>query len=138
MIYVTKRVTFSAAHRLYNPNFSDEENAKVFGLCNNILGHGHNYDLEVTVRGDIHPETGMVIDLTRLKEILMKEIIEKVDHKHLNYDVPFLKNVIPTAENLAVKFWEILEDKINEGELYEIKLYESRNNSVTYRGKSVD
>jgi len=138
MIYVTKRVTFSAAHRLYNPNFSDEENAKVFGLCNNILGHGHNYDLEVTVRGDIHPETGMVIDLTRLKEILMKEIIEKVDHKHLNYDVPFLKNVIPTAENLAVKFWEILEDKINDGELYEIKLYESRNNSVTYRGKSVD
>jgi len=138
MIYVTKRVTFSAAHRLYNPNFSDEKNAKIFGLCNNILGHGHNYDLEVTVRGDIHPETGMVIDLTRLKEILMKEIIEKVDHKHLNYDVPFLKNVIPTAENLAVKFWEILEDKINEGELYEIKLYESRNNSVTYRGKSVD
>ncbi len=135
MIYVTRRVTFSAAHRLYNPNFSDEKNAEIFGLCNNILGHGHNYDLEVTVRGETHPETGMVIDLTRLKEIVTKEIVEKVDHKHLNYDVPFLKDVIPTAENLAMKFWEILADKIDAGELYEIKLYESRNNFVIYRGE---
>lgn len=135
MTYVTKRVSFSAAHRLYNPNFSDEKNEEIFGLCNNKMGHGHNYDLEVTVRGNVQKETGMVIDLNKLKKILIREIVEKVDHKHLNYDVPFLKGVIPTAENLAVKFWDILKDKIDEGELYEIKLYESRNNFVIYRAE---
>lgn len=135
MTYVTKRVSFSAAHRLYNPNFSDEKNEEIFGLCNNKMGHGHNYDLEVTVRGNVQKETGMVIDLNKLKKILIREIVEKVDHKHLNYDVPFLKGVIPTAENLAVKFWDILKDKIDEGELYEIKLYESRNNVVIYRAE---
>ncbi|GBD93767.1 6-carboxy-5,6,7,8-tetrahydropterin synthase [bacterium BMS3Abin05] len=135
MTYVTKRVSFSAAHRLYNPNFSDEKNEDIFGLCNNKMGHGHNYDLEVTVRGNVQKETGMVIDLNKLKKILIREIVEKVDHKHLNYDVPFLKGVIPTAENLAVKFWDILKDKIDEGELYEIKLYESRNNFVIYRAE---
>lgn len=135
MTYVTKRVSFSAAHRLYNPNFSDEKNEDIFGFCNNKMGHGHNYDLEVTVRGNVQKETGMVIDLNKLKKILIREIVEKVDHKHLNYDVPFLKGVIPTAENLAVKFWDILKDKIDEGELYEIKLYESRNNFVIYRAE---
>ncbi len=135
MIYVTRRVTFSAAHRLYNPAFSDEKNAAVFGKCNNPWGHGHNYALEVTVRGEINPKTGMVIDLKKLKEILMREIVEKVDHKHLNHDVPFLEGIIPTAENLCVQFWKILRPKIDEGELFEIKLYETENNTVTYRGE---
>ena len=135
MICVTRRVSFSAAHRLYNPAFSDEKNEAVFGKCNNTMGHGHNYDLEVTVCGEPDPQTGMVIDLKKLKDILMREIVEKVDHKHLNFDVPFLKDTIPTAENLALAFWEILRGKIDEGELFEIKLYETPNNIVVYRGE---
>lgn len=135
MVYVTRVVHFSAAHRLFNPSYSEEKNEEVFGVCNNPLGHGHNYRLEVTVRGHVSPETGMVIDLKKLKDILEREIVQKVDHKHLNYDVDFLRDVIPTAENLVLKFWEILEEKISEGELYEIRLYESDNNFVTYRGE---
>ena len=135
MIYVTRKAHFSAAHRLFNPEFPEERNDEVFGICNNLHGHGHNYEIEVTVRGEIPPETGMVIDLKKLKAIIDREIIQKVDHKHLNYDVDFLQGVIPTAENLAVKFWEVLKDKIPEGELYEIKVYESDNNFVTYRGE---
>jgi len=135
MMYVTKRVSFSAAHRLYNPKFSDEQNAALFGKCTNPMGHGHNYDLEVTVCGNPNPQTGMVIDLKKLKDILIREIVDKVDHKHLNYDVPFLAGVIPTAENLVLAFWKILEEKIDEGRLFEIKLYETPNNVVTYRGE---
>jgi 6-pyruvoyltetrahydropterin/6-carboxytetrahydropterin synthase len=135
MICVTKRVSFSAAHRLYNPEFSDEQNAAIFGKCNNPMGHGHNYDLEVTVCGNPNPQTGMVIDLKKLKDILVREIVERVDHKHLNYDVPFMNGVIPTAENLVLAFWNILEEKIDEGHLFEIKLYETPNNIVSYRGE---
>lgn len=135
MIYVTRRAHFSAAHRLFNPEFDEKTNKETFGVCNNPMGHGHNYRLEVTVRGEILPETGMVIDLKKLKTIIDREIIQKVDHKHLNFDVDFLRGVIPTAENLAMKFWEILKDKIDQGELHEIRLYESDNNFVTYRGE---
>ncbi len=134
MIYVTRKVHFSASHRLFNPEFSDSQNEKVFGICNNQMGHGHNYELEVTVRGEIPKQTGMVIDLKKLKDILQREIVNNVDHKNLNHDVDFLKNIIPTAENIAIKFWRILEDKIDNGTLYEIKLFESPNNFVTYRG----
>ncbi len=134
MVLVTRKVHFSASHRLYNPDLSDEQNEKIFGICNNPMGHGHNYELEVTVRGEIAPATGMVIDLKQLHEILRREIIDRVDHKHLNYDVDFLQGVVPTAENLAQKFWTILQNKITTGELYEIKLFESANNFVTYRG----
>jgi len=135
MIYITRKLEFCASHRLFNPEYSDEKNAQVFGLCNNPNGHGHNYVMEVTVRGDVHPETGMVLDLKALKQLVNEEIILKVDHKNLNVDVPFLKDVIPTAENLAIRFWETLETKL-EGQLYEIKLYESERNFVIYRGNS--
>ncbi len=135
MIYVTRKVHFSASHRLFNPDFDDKKNEKVFGICNNRLGHGHNYELEVTVRGKISKDTGMVIDLSKLKDILQHEIVNKVDHKNLNYDVDFLKNVIPTAENIVTKFWQILDKKIEEGTLHEIKLFESPNNFVTLRGE---
>ena len=135
MIYVTRKVHFCASHRLFNPEYSDLQNDKVFGICNNPLGHGHNYELEVTVRGEIPNETGMVIDLKKLKDLLQREIVNNVDHKNLNHDVDFLKNIIPTAENLAVKFWRLLEEKIDNGTLYEIKLFESPNNFVTYRGE---
>jgi len=135
MIYITRKLEFCASHRLFNPEYSDEKNAQVFGLCNNPNGHGHNYVMEVTVRGEVHPETGMVLDLKALKQLVNEEIILKVDHKNLNVDVPFLKDVIPTAENLAIRFWETLETKL-EGQLYEIKLYESERNFVIYRGNS--
>ena len=136
MIYITRKLEFCASHRLFNPSYSDEKNAAVFGLCNNPNGHGHNYVLEVTVRGEVHPETGMVLDLKSLKKLAIDEIIHKVDHKNLNVDVPFLEGVIPTAENLAICFWEVLESKLQEGELHELKLYESPRNFVIYRGKS--
>ncbi len=136
MIYITRKLEFCASHRLFNPGFSDEKNQEVFGLCNNPNGHGHNYTLEVTVRGEINPETGMVIDLKSLKKLVQMEIIDHVDHKNFNVDVGFMDRIIPTAENIAVKFWEILSDKIENGVLHELKLYESDRNFVVYRGNS--
>ncbi len=134
MVYVTRKASFSAAHRLFNPAWPDQKNNEVFGKCNNPNGHGHNYDIEVTVGGDPPRDTGMVIDLKKLADIIEAEIIERVDHKNLNVDVDFLRGKIPTAENMAVAFWKILAPKITEGALYSIKLYESANNIVEYRG----
>lgn len=135
MIYITRKEHFSASHRLYNPNWSDERNWETYGKCNNPNGHGHNYDIEVTVAGVPPAETGMVIDLKKLSDIITEEIVERVDHKHLNLDVDFLRGIIPTAENMAVAFWKILEKKLPAGKLYSIKLYESDNNFVEYRGE---
>jgi len=135
MVYVTRKAEFSAAHRLFNPKFSDAENEAIFDKCNNPLGHGHNYVIEVTVAGEPMKDTGYVIDLKKLKDIIDSEVIDKVDHKHLNYDVDFLHGIIPTAENLAVAFWNALEKKIPEGKLYSIKLYESDKNFVEYKGE---
>ena len=135
MIYLTKKVSFSASHRLYNPAFSDAENKKIYGMCSNPNGHGHNYELEVTIRGVPDPETGMIIDLKLLKSVLYEEIIRKVDHKHLNHDVPFMNGAIPTVENILIKFWEILQDKFDHCELHELKLYETRDNHAVYRGE---
>ena len=134
MIFITRKHEFCASHRLFNPTFSDEKNKSTFGLCNNPNGHGHNYVLEVTLSGEVSDDTGMVFDLKELKKLTHQEIIDKVDHKNLNVDVDFLKDIIPTAENLAIKFWEILEPKITKGQLYEIKLYESERNYVVYKG----
>ena len=134
MIFITRKIEFSAGHRLFNPSFSDKKNEATFGLCNNPNGHGHNYVLEVTLSGEVCDDTGMVFDLKELKKLTQREIIDKVDHKNLNVDVDYLKGIIPTAENLAIKFWEILEPKITKGRLHEIKLYESERNYVVYRG----
>ena len=138
MIYITRRLEFCASHRLFNPDFSDEKNELTFGLCNNPNGHGHNYVLEVTVKGEVDPETGMVLDLKALKKLINEEIINKVDHKNLNVDVDFLKGVIPTAENIAIHIWNILESKIESGELHEVKLFESERNFVVYHGAPVE
>lgn len=135
MVYITRKEHFSASHRLFNERWSDEKNFEVFGKCANPNGHGHNYEIEVTVAGVPPKETGMVMDLKRLSDIINEEIIERVDHKHLNFDVDFLRGVIPTAENMAIVFWKILSSKITEGKLYSIKLYESDNNFVEYRGE---
>lgn len=137
MIYITRREEFSASHRLHNPELSDEENRRVYGICNNPNGHGHNYAIEVTVRGPVPSRTGMVMDLKQLKDIIDREVLAKVDHKHLNFDVPFLKGVIPTAENVAVVFWKILAPVLQKeagAEIDRVRLYESRSNFIDYFG----
>ncbi|MGB6122473.1 MAG: 6-carboxytetrahydropterin synthase [Bacteroidota bacterium] len=135
MVYITRKAHFCASHRLYNPDLSEEKNYAVFGKCNNPNGHGHNYDLEVTVAGRPPAESGMVMDLKKLADIIEEEVVERVDHKHLNLDVDFMKGIIPTAENMAIEFWKILDPKITGGKLYSIKVYESGNNFVEYRGE---
>jgi 6-pyruvoyltetrahydropterin/6-carboxytetrahydropterin synthase len=134
MMFVTRRETFSASHRLFNPQLSEARNIELFDKCANPNGHGHNYVLEVTVAGEPANDTGYVIDIKKLKDIIRSEIIAKIDHKHLNFDVDFLKGVNPTSENVAKAFWNILKDKITDGRLYSIKLRETENNSVEYRG----
>lgn len=132
---VSARLTFSAAHRLHNPNRDPDWNRQTYDKCDNPGGHGHNYTLEVSVRGPIDPETGMVIDLKRLKDIMRERVIDRVDHRNLNGDVDFLRGVIPTAENLARCFWQQLAPAITDGALYEIVLHETERNSVRYRGE---
>ena len=134
MIRVTRREVFSAAHRLYNPLWSDEKNDLIFGKCNNAAGHGHNYVLEVTIVGDIDPETGYLIDLKVLKDIIRERVIDLLDHRNLNTDVAFLRGVIPTAENIAVGIWDQLESALPAGRLERIVLRETENNVVEYRG----
>ncbi len=134
MVYVTRKAHFSAAHRLFNPEFSDAENERVFDKCNNPHGHGHNYTIEVTVAGEPDPKTGYVIDLKRLGELIGKEILTKVDHKHLNYDVVELRGIIPTAENIALVFWRLLAPHIHDGTLYKVRVAESDNNFAEYLG----
>jgi 6-pyruvoyltetrahydropterin/6-carboxytetrahydropterin synthase len=138
MVYVTRRVSFSAAHRLYNPQWSEERNQAVFDKCANPNGHGHNYVVEVTVAGIPDPETGYVVDLKLLARVLEEEILSKVDHKHLNYDVDFLRGINPTVENLAIAFWQILEGKLPAGKLYAVRVYESEHNYAEYRGEPIE
>jgi len=137
IVEITRREEFSASHRLHNPALSDAENLRLYGICNNRNGHGHNYELEVTVRGVVPPETGMVMNLLDLMRILAEEVLSHVDHKHLNHDVPFLEGVIPTAENITIALWELIEPRIQTFEgcrLHKIKLWESRSDWVEYRG----
>jgi 6-pyruvoyltetrahydropterin/6-carboxytetrahydropterin synthase len=132
---VTARLDFSAAHRLNNPAKDAEWNRRVYGKCDNPSGHGHNYVLDVSVEGPIDPETGMVIDLKRLKDIMREQVVNRVDHTNLNIDVDFLRNVIPTAENLAKAFWEQLAPAIDEGRLRRVVLHETERNSAMYEGE---
>jgi 6-pyruvoyltetrahydropterin/6-carboxytetrahydropterin synthase len=135
LIYVTRRAHFSAAHRLFNPAFTDEENEAVFDKCANPNGHGHNYYVEVTVAGEADPRTGYVIDLKKLKTIVDEHFIARVDHKHLNMDVDFLRGIIPTAEHIAVACWNQLEPHIHGGRLHSVRLYETEQNSAEYKGE---
>ena len=125
---ITKRVSFCAGHRLFNPAFSDEKNLQVFGECSNPNGHGHNFVLEVSLSGSVDRDTGMIINLKDLKEVIDREIVSKVDHKNLNIDVEFMKGLIPTTEILASKIWEILDAKFGNGLLSKVVLWESENN----------
>lgn len=135
VVYITRRETFAAAHRLFKPELSDEENLKLFGKCSNPNWHGHNYTLEVIVAGEVDADTGFVMDLKDLKEIVRKNVITKVDHKNLNLDTDFMKGKITTSENIVIAIWNELEDKITKGKLFSVKLYETENNYFEYKGE---
>jgi|TARA_B100001996_G_scaffold200822_1_gene153722 6-pyruvoyltetrahydropterin/6-carboxytetrahydropterin synthase len=133
-ITVSRKAHFNAAHRLYNQSWSDKRNKEVFGKCNNPNYHGHNYELIVSVRGMINPETGYVIDMGYLKLLIKNEIEEILDHKNLNLDVPYFSNVIPSAENICVFIYDILRSKIEDNLNLSIRLYETPRNYVEYSG----
>lgn len=133
-VLVTRRVQFCAAHRLNNPEKSDEWNLEQYGPCNHHHWHGHNYVLEVSVLGEPDPETGYTFDLGALKRIIKEEIVAKCDHKNFNCDVDFMEGIIPTTENLVIAFWNQLEPRIQHGKLYSVRLRETENNSAEYRG----
>ncbi|HLP17452.1 MAG TPA: 6-carboxytetrahydropterin synthase [Bacteroidota bacterium] len=135
LVYVTRRAHFSAAHRLFNPSYSNERNDEVFDKCANPNGHGHNYYVEVTVAGSPDPETGYVIDLKRLKKIMDEHFIAHVDHKHLNVDVAFMRGINPTAENIAIACWEQLEPHLGGSRLFSVRIYETEQNFSEYKGE---
>jgi 6-pyruvoyltetrahydropterin/6-carboxytetrahydropterin synthase len=133
IVAITRVLTFAAAHRLYNPEWDNERNDAMYGKCNNFYGHGHDYEVWVTLRGPADPETGMIINLNQVDRITRAEIVEKCDHKHLNHDVDFLRGLIPTTENLAVAFWRRLEPHFGDL-LEEVKVAENPRNWCVYRG----
>lgn len=135
-IYITRRETFNAAHKLYKEDWTDEKNEEVFGKCANKNWHGHNFELWVTVKGVPNKDTGFVMNLKTLSKLVRDLVIEALDHKNLNIDVPFLKGVMASTENVAIAIWEILEEPIRKegGELAKIKLEETENNFVEYFG----
>lgn len=138
MVYLSRLEHFNAAHKLYNPNWSEEKNKAVFGPCSNENWHGHNYELIVTVKGLPDPETGFVIDLKKLSILIRENIIKKVDHKNLNLDVPFMQGQLASTENLIIAFWKILEPLIpgiSSARLHSLKLYETPRNFVEYFGE---
>ncbi len=129
---VFRKARFNAAHRLYNKSWSFEKNQEVFGLCNNPNFHGHNYELIVRVTGEIDPETGYVIDLKILKDIISEEVIDRFDHSNLNLDVPEFKDLIPTVENIAVVIYDLIRKRLDKKYNIQIKLYETERNFVEY------
>ena len=133
-VTVCRKAHFNATHRLHNPNWSDEKNEKVFGNCNNENYHGHNYNLVVKVTGRIDPETGYVIDLNLLKNIIQENVVERFDHKNLYLDMDDFKDLNPTTENFIVIIWNILRDKIDPKHNLAIELYETERNFVLYEG----
>lgn len=134
-VTVSRSAHFNAAHRLYRKDWSDEQNNAVFGKCNNANFHGHNYELIVSVTGEIDPQTGYVIDIKILKDIIVDEVEAPFDHKNLNLDVPDFADLNPTAENIAVVIWNRIRRRIDSAMDIEVVLYETPRNFVTYRGE---
>lgn len=133
---ITRKVEFSASHACYNPGLSDQENQVLFGRSANPQGHGHNYVLEVTLEGEPHPVTGMIFDLKRMKEIINREVVDHLDHRFLNHEVPPFDRVIPTAENLAIEIWRRLEPcfQAPNARLYGVRVAETDDLYVDYFG----
>ena len=142
MVYVSRKEHFNAAHKLYNPAWSDEKNREVFGPCANDNWHGHNFDMIVTVRGIPDPETGFVVDLKQLSDIIKEHITDKVDHKNLNLDVDFMQGKMASCEILVTEFWKLLAPQVRKitsrGELHAIRLHETRNNFVEFFGEGLE
>ncbi|MBY8962595.1 6-carboxytetrahydropterin synthase [Flavobacterium sp. D11R37] len=134
-VTVSRKAHFNAAHRLYRPGWTNEQNDSVFGKCNNPNFHGHNYDLIVSVKGEIDPQTGYVIDMKVLKDIIFEEVEAPFDHKNLNLDVSDFKDLNPTAENIAVVIWNRIRRRIDKAMEVEVTLYETPRNFVTYKGE---
>ena len=136
VVYLTRKAEFAASHYYHNPALSAEENLRLFGKCNNPLGHGHNYLLEVTVKGRVDARSGFVLDLKELKEILSREVLEAMDHRFLNKEVPEFRDQIPTTENLAIAIWRRLEPRLKRAELDRVRVYESPDLFVDYYGEA--
>lgn len=137
MIFITRREHFNAAHRLFRPDFTDEENLQVFGKCSNPNWHGHNYTLYVTMKGEVNPETGFLMNLKELSSIIRTHIIEPLDHRNMNVEVPFMKGVMPSTENLAIAVWKELEKHLvgHRAVLHCVRIEETENNFVEYYGQ---
>lgn len=131
-VAVNRTEHFNAAHRLYNPDWSDDKNDRIFGKCNNPNFHGHNYEIDVQLIGEINPETGYVFDMKILSDLIKKEVLDKLDHKNLNLDVFEFKDLNPTAENIVIVIYDLLRNKIDEKYDLKVKLYETKRNSVEY------
>src|SRR5947199_4879508 len=132
MVYLTRKEHFNAAHRLYNPKWSDEQNDIVFGKCANKNFHGHNYNLFVTVKGEPDADTGIIMNLKELSQIIKAKVADKLDHKNLNIEVDFLNGIMPSTENLVIAIWKELKLHILDAELHSVKLYETENNFAEY------
>lgn len=135
MVYLTRKAEFSASHYYHNSAFTAEENQRIFGKCNNPNGHGHNYVLEVTVKGDVDPRSGFVVDLKELKAILQREVLDAMDHRFLNKEVPEFSQHIPTTENLAISIWQRLATKLNTASLHRVRVYETPDLFVDFYGE---
>lgn len=136
MVYLTRKAEFSASHYYHNPELTAEENRRLFGKCNNPHGHGHNYMLEVTVKGRVDGRSGFVVDLKNLKEIMNREVIEVLDHRFLNKEVAEFRELIPTTENLAIHIWNRLQAKLNVAQLHRVRVYETPDLFVDYYGEA--
>tara|TARA_B100000497_G_C7596140_1_gene358403 strand:- start:421 stop:831 length:411 start_codon:yes stop_codon:yes gene_type:complete len=136
MVYITRRERFSAAHRLHRPDWDDKKNMDIFGPCSNPNWHGHNFELFVTVKGNINPETGFVINLKDLSPVIKEKVIHKLDHRNLNIDVDFMKGKIPSTEALVLAIWNELEAPVKKlgAQLHKVKVFETENNFVEYLG----
>ena len=134
IVYLTRRETFSAAHRLWSDELSEAENRELFGPCAYDHGHGHNYVLEVTLRGAVDLKTGILVNLKEIRDVIHELVVDGIDHRHLNHDAPLTRGINPTAENLVVLFWTVLHQHYNDT-LYEVRLRETEKNWVTYYGE---
>ncbi len=136
-MYITRKERFNAAHRLFREDYSGEKNLEIFGKCSNPNWHGHNYDLYVTVKGNVDQETGFVVNLKKLSQLIRRHIIDKIDHKNINLEVDFMKGKMASSENIALSIWQELEEPVKaiNAELHCVKLYETENNFVEYYGE---
>jgi len=135
MVYLTRKAEFSASHYYHNPDLSPEENRRLFGRCNNPNGHGHNYTLEVTVKGEVNPRSGFVVDLKQLKDILNREVLDAMDHRFLNKEVPEFARQIPTTENIAIAVWQRLQLRLQDAQLHRVRVYETPDLFVDFYGE---